>query len=95
MFRIAYHSIDVPPSCEGELGRALGRNVRDIRSEQQLSITALANMSGICRPLLMKIEQGESDIRLSYLERLGAALCVSPLELLAPGGTDMHRSNLG
>ncbi len=46
-------------------------------------------MSGICRPLLMKIERGESDIRLSYVERLSAALCVSPLELLTPKDTNM------
>lgn len=89
MSRIAYHSIDVPPSCQSELSRTLGRNVRSIRSEQQLRITTLASMSGICRPLLMKIERGESDIRLSYVERLSAALCVSPLELLTPKDTNM------
>jgi len=88
MSRIAYLSIDVPPSRQGELSRALGANVRDIRSEQQLSITALARISGICRPLLMKIEKGESDVRLSYVERLSAALCVSPLELLTPKDTN-------
>ena len=89
MSRIAYHSIGVPPSRQGELSRVFGRNVRDIRSEQQLSITTLARISGICRPLLMKIEKGESDVRLSYVERLGAALCVSPLELLTPKDTNM------
>jgi predicted transcriptional regulator len=89
MSRIAYHSIDVPSSRQSELSRALGRNVRDIRSEQRLSITTLTSMSGICRPLLMKIEKGESDVRLSYVERLSAALCVSPLELLTPKDTNM------
>lgn len=88
MSRIAYHSIDAPPPRHGGLSKTLGCNVRIIRSEQQLSITALSRMSGICRPLLMEIERGESDVRLSYVERLSAALCVSPLTLLIPEEAD-------
>ena len=61
---------------------ALGYNVRRYRREQHLSKTLLARMCGIGRPLLNKIESGESDIRISYVQRIADALSVSPLDLL-------------
>ncbi len=66
------------------LGVALGRNVHDLRVEQHFSVTALSHVAKISRPLLARIERGEADVRLSYIERLADALCVDPLQLLKP-----------
>lgn len=66
------------------LGVALGRNVRDFRTEQHISVSLLSRIAKISRPLLTKIEKGEADVRLSYVERLADALCVDPLQLLEP-----------
>ena len=70
-----------PPA--GELGAALGYNVRRLRAEQRLTKQTFAMMVGIGRPLLDKIENGEADPRLSLIIRLADALSVTPEDLLA------------
>lgn len=67
-----------------DLGVVLGRNVQQFRIAQHINISTLSRISKISRPLLAKIEKGEADVRLSYIERLAYALCVDPLNLLAP-----------
>lgn len=66
------------------LNGILGRNVRNLRIEQHFSVSVLSYVSRISRPLIAKIENGEADVRLSYIERLADALCVDPLQLLEP-----------
>ena len=65
------------------MSMALGHNVHRLRKEQGMKKKSFAMMVGIGRPLLDKIESGESDVRLSYVQKLADGLGVSPLELLA------------
>lgn len=79
-----YHNdFDVQSNLAG-LGETLGRNVKRLRLEQKLDKKTFSLMVGIGRPLLDKIEKGQSDIRLSYLQRLADALAVAPIDLLVP-----------
>ena len=66
------------------LGAVLGHNVHNLRVEQHISVSTLSHVARISRPLLARIERGEADVRLSYIERLADALCVDPLQLLKP-----------
>ena len=67
---------------DSRLSFSLGTNVKRLRKEQELTKTALARMAGLCRPMLDKIEDGESNIRLSDVHQLADALCVEPTDLL-------------
>ena len=60
----------------------LGLNVARLRTEQGLPKKTFSLMCGISRPLLDRIENGDSDVRLSYVQRLADGLCVDPLLLL-------------
>lgn len=72
------HAVEKSPA----LAAILGENVRRLRKEQDMNKKLFANMVGIGRPMLDKIENGEADVRLSYVERLASALGASPIELL-------------
>ena len=63
----------------------LGENVAWLRMEQSLNKKTFARMAGVSRPYLNAIEDGQADIRLSYMQRLADALCVDPIMLLACG----------
>ena len=76
--------MDLSQKQSQNLSILFGQNVRRIRLDQNLTITCVSNMSRIGRPLLLKIERGLSDVRLSYVERLADVLCVEPIELLLP-----------
>lgn len=69
------------PFASARLSRVLGANVARLRKEQALSKKALALLCGMSRPYLDIIESGESDARLSCVQRLADALCVTPAEL--------------
>jgi transcriptional regulator with XRE-family HTH domain len=62
----------------------VGNNVRRFRQERGLSQTALADLSGISRRMIVGIESGEANISLSSLDRLAAALGVSFSEVVRP-----------
>ena len=66
------------------LSETLGANVVRLRNEQRLSKKTFALMVGIGRPLLDKIEKGQSDIRLSYVQMIADALSVDPIDLITP-----------
>ncbi len=62
----------------------LGYNVEHLRTAQDLSKTMFANMAGISRPTLNKIEQGTADPQLSIVRRIADALNVTVVQLLTP-----------
>ncbi len=62
----------------------LGYNVERLRTTQELSKTMFANMAGISRPTLNKIEQGLADPQLSIIRRIADALNVTVRQLLTP-----------
>lgn len=64
------------------LAPIVGSNVRYLRKREHFNKQTFACMVGIGRPLLDKIECGEADIRLSYLERIADAFDIEVADLL-------------
>jgi transcriptional regulator with XRE-family HTH domain len=67
---------------EGELQRALGRNLRSYRLERGYSQEAFADVIGVHRTYMGGLERGERNLTLKSLERLAERLELDPLELL-------------
>lgn len=69
---------------EGELQRAVGRNLRSYRQTRGLSQEAFAEVLGVHRTYMGGVERGERNLTLRSVERIAASLDIDPLELLAP-----------
>jgi transcriptional regulator with XRE-family HTH domain len=67
---------------EGDLQRAVGRNLRRYRQERGLSQEAFADLVGVHRTYMGGLERGERNLTLQSLERIAAVIRVEPLELL-------------
>lgn len=67
---------------EGDLQRALGRNLRTHRQKLGISQEQLAEKLGYHRTYVGSIEQGSRNLSLRSLERLAADLGIDPLDLL-------------
>ncbi|MHB8920222.1 MAG: helix-turn-helix domain-containing protein [Halothiobacillus sp.] len=59
------------------LERYLGNTIRDIRQQHSLTIADVANLAGISRGMLSKIENAQTATSLETLSRLAHALGVS------------------
>ena len=68
---------------EGDLQRAVGRNLRAYREAQGLSQEAFADVLGVHRTYMGAIERGERNLTLRSVERIVARLDLDPLALLA------------
>lgn len=82
-----------------ERGCILGLNVERLRKHAGLSKVRFCALVGISRPMLDKIERGESNPRLDLLTRLADVLDVPISDLVAPpwddvGGRFYHQSRL-
>jgi transcriptional regulator with XRE-family HTH domain len=60
----------------------LGRRIRALRKQQQLSQEALADHAGLHRTYIGGIERGERNITIRNLAAIGRALGISLSELL-------------
>jgi transcriptional regulator with XRE-family HTH domain len=69
---------------EGDLQRAVGRNLRAVRESQGLSQEAFADVLGVHRTYMGAIERGERNLTLKSLERMADRVGLDPLLLLAP-----------
>lgn len=70
-------------SSEGGLERYLGNAIRDIRQKHGLTIADVANLAGISRGMLSKIENAQTATSLETLTRLSQALGVSLAKLFS------------
>ncbi|WP_298217735.1 XRE family transcriptional regulator [Halothiobacillus sp.] len=70
-------------SSEGSLERYLGNAIRDIRQKHGLTIADVANLAGISRGMLSKIENAQTATSLETLTRLSQALGVSLAKLFS------------
>lgn len=66
------------------LGAVFGANVRRLRVASLITKVDFAKRCGVGRPYLDKVERGEANPTLEYLERFAVALGVDPLCLLTP-----------
>ena len=60
----------------------LGRNVRRLRKEQDLTQEDLAHLAGLYAPAVGRLERAAVDSRLSTVQKLADALEVTISELL-------------
>ena len=72
----------MPDAMEGDLQRALGRNLRRYRQARGLSQETFADLVGVHRTYMGGLERGERNLTLRSVERLAAVIEVDPLELL-------------
>jgi transcriptional regulator with XRE-family HTH domain len=70
---------------EGDLQRAVGRNLRAYREGQGLSQEAFADSLELHRTYMGGIERGERNLTLKSLERIAGRLGLDPLALLGQG----------
>jgi transcriptional regulator with XRE-family HTH domain len=69
---------------EGDLQRAVGRNLRAYREGKGLSQETFAEELGVHRTYMGGIERGERNLTLKSLERIAERLELDPLALLQP-----------
>lgn len=62
---------------ENDLNQRLGYKIKSLRSDQGLSLAALAEQSGVSRAMLSLIERGETSPTAVVLEKVASALSVS------------------
>ncbi|WP_165172607.1 MULTISPECIES: helix-turn-helix domain-containing protein [unclassified Adlercreutzia] len=70
----------------------LGYNVERLRKLAHMDIATFAQVAGITRPTVYKVERGESNLKLSYLRKIADALDVSVIELLTPPHSSIDSS---
>jgi transcriptional regulator with XRE-family HTH domain len=68
---------------EGDLQRALGRNIRRIRQARGLTQEAMAEHLSVSAKYLSELERGKRNLSLQSVERLAIDLKQIPLALLA------------
>ena len=71
--------------------KPMGEQLRAWRAVRGLSQRDLAQRAGVVYPLVARLEMGQTDPRLSTLERLAEALGLSLVDLLT-GPETMKRS---
>lgn len=67
---------------EGDLQKAVGRNLRAYREARGLSQEAFADVVGVHRTYMGGLERGERNLTLKSLERIAERVGLDPLELL-------------
>lgn len=78
---------------EGDLQRAVGRNLRTYREAKNLSQEAFADVLGVHRTYMGGVERGERNLTLKSVERIAERIGVEPLALLGQGArTAAHES---
>ncbi|MFJ1865565.1 helix-turn-helix transcriptional regulator [Streptomyces sp. NPDC088097] len=69
-------STDPPPTWAVARRRAIGARLRDARTDAHLSQEQLAELAGIDRKTVVRLEGGTSDARLTVWLRLARAVKV-------------------
>lgn len=72
--------------AEGDLQRAVGRNLRAYRQQRGLSQEAFAEVLGVHRTYMGGLERGERNLTLRSLERIAERLEVEVRELMQEPG---------
>jgi transcriptional regulator with XRE-family HTH domain len=67
---------------EGDLQRALGRNIRRIRQARGLTQEGMAEHLSVSAKYLSELERGKRNLSLQAVERLASDLEQAPLSLL-------------
>jgi transcriptional regulator with XRE-family HTH domain len=73
---------------EGDLQRAVGRNLRAYRQARGLSQEAFAEVVGVHRTYMGGLERGERNLTLKSVERIAGRLHLTPLQLMQPSAPE-------
>lgn len=65
-----------------DITQVVGENVRRIRVRKCISQEKLASLCNFSRPCLERIERGEKNLKVEFVERLANALGVSAVTLI-------------
>lgn len=71
-----------------QIPQAVGRRVRDGRSERGWTLDQLAERSGVSRRMIVNVESGTSNASIATLLRLATALHVSLADLVSDAPSD-------
>lgn len=77
------------------IGVRVGRNLRRIRNERNMSLSELARRSQIAKATLSALESGTGNPTVQTLGELGDALGVSPADLIAARTPQLLRAGEG
>lgn len=67
---------------EATAAQQLGKRIRDLRTQQNLTLDTLAERSGVSRAMLSKIERGENNPTLVVVAKIAVALNLSLSQLV-------------
>lgn len=70
--------------------RTLSDNLKRIRTQRNLSLEAVAGLTGVSRSMLAQIERGESNPTVSTINKITAGLRISYEELLCPKNDELR-----
>jgi transcriptional regulator with XRE-family HTH domain len=66
--------------------KRLGQNIRELRKQQRMSQTELAQRAGVALMTISRLERGEHDPHVRTLSQIARGLGVSLLELMRSAG---------
>jgi len=79
---------------DAEEARRIGRRLRELRENRGMSQKAVANVVGMSAPQLAKLEQGETDMRISTLRSLLRALGANFADIAGPDAPEVSVKEL-
>ena len=79
---------------DAEEARRIGRRLRALRENRGMSQKAIASVVGMSSPQLAKLEQGETDMRISTLRSLLRALGASFADIAGPDAPEISAKEL-
>jgi transcriptional regulator with XRE-family HTH domain/Zn-dependent peptidase ImmA (M78 family) len=79
---------------DAEEARRIGRRLRAVRENRGMSQKAVASVVGMSAPQLARLEQGETDMRISTLRSLLRALGASFAEIAGPDAPEVSVKEL-
>jgi DNA-binding XRE family transcriptional regulator len=84
-------AIDAAPSPNDNLGIVVGHNIKRLRSRRNLSLEALAKLSGVSRAMLGQIETGRSVPTINVVWKIACAFDVPFSTLIASPNSESIR----
>jgi XRE family transcriptional regulator, regulator of sulfur utilization len=78
-----------------DMEKRLGRRIRELRKEQRMSQTELAQKAGVALMTISRLERGEHDPHMRTLVRIARSLGVPLLELIRSAGYSENEENAG
>jgi len=76
--------------CPDDLQALFGRNLRVARLKQAMTLDDVAAATGITNQYVSKVERGQTNLTLSTMKKLSAAVSLDPGDMLKPFTLDVE-----